>query len=284
MMKIGIWNTLTVLRDTQYGLFLGDDAGNDVLLPNKYCPRSAKVGDQLDVFIYRDSEERLVATNLQPLIKLNTYAYLQVRHISTVGAFLDWGLEKDLLSPYREQEPRMEVGQRYMVFMYLDELTGRLVATNRIRRFLHNEELDVEEGQEVLIQIWEETEIGFRAIVNNRFSGMLYRSELFQPLHIGDRVKGYVKAIRPDNKLDLTLQKQGFQHVEDQTEELLAKLTAAGGKMPIGDKSTPEEILRLLHISKKTFKKAAGILMKKGLVQIDDHSIHLLKNAHKGKS
>ncbi len=276
MMKIGNWNTLTVLRDTKFGLFLGDEAGNDVLLPNKYCPKDAKVGDELYVFLYRDSEQRLIATNLQPLVKLNQFAYLQVRQIATVGAFLDWGLEKDLLAPYKEQDPRMEVGKSYIIYLYLDDLTGRLVATNRIRRYLNNENLDVEAGDEVQLLIIDETDFGFRAVVNHRYSGMLYRSELFQAVKIGDRLKGYVKTVRPDNKLDLSLQKLGFENVTDQTQVLLNKLTEAGGTLAIGDKSDPDSIQKLLNMSKKTFKKAAGILMKQGLVAVDDHVIVMI--------
>jgi uncharacterized protein len=276
MMKIGNWNTLKVLRDTKFGLFLGDEAGNDVLLPNKYCPKEAQIGEELTVFIYRDSEQRLVATNLIPLIKLNCFAFLRVRQVGTVGAFLDWGLEKDLLAPYREQDPRMELGERYVVYMYLDDVTGRLVATNRIRRYLNNTELDVAQGDEIQMLIAEETEIGFRAIVNNRYSGILYRSELFQPVRIGDRLKGYIKAVRPDNKLDLSIQKLGFENVESQTDALLAKLQAMGGRLELGDKSSPEEVQRQLLMSKKTFKKAAGILMKKGLALVDDKSVTLV--------
>jgi predicted RNA-binding protein (virulence factor B family) len=199
-----------------------------------------------------------------------------VRQVGTVGAFLDWGLEKDLLAPYREQDPRMELGERYIVYMYLDEVTGRLVATNRVRRYLNNAELDVEEGDEVHLLIMEETEIGFRAIVNNRYSGMVYRSELFQPLRVGDRIKAFIKAIRPDNKLDLSLQKLGFENVEDQVGILLSKLQAAGGKLALGDKSNPDEVQRLLKMSKKTFKKAAGMLMKKGMVKVHDFSVELV--------
>lgn len=282
MMKIGNWNTLTVLRDTKFGLFLGDEAGNDVLLPNKYCPKDAKVGDELYVFLYRDSEQRLIATNLQPMVKLNQFAYLQVKQIATVGAFLEWGLEKDLLAPYKEQDPRMEVGKSYIIYLYLDDLTGRLVATNRIRRYLNNENLDVEAGDEVQLLIIDETEFGFRAVVNHRYSGMLYRSELFQPVKIGDRLMGYVKTVRPDNKIDLSLQKLGFENVTDQTQVLLNKLTDAGGSLAIGDKSDPEAIQKLLNMSKKTFKKAAGILMKKGLVAVDDHLIVMLAASPKG--
>ncbi len=276
MMNIGKWNTLAVLRDTKFGLFLGDTEGNDVLLPNKYCPKDAKIGDQLEVFLYRDSEERLVATTLTPLVKLNSFAYLTVRQVGTIGAFLDWGLEKDLLAPYREQDPRMEVGYAYIVYMYLDDLTNRLVATNRIRRYLNNDELEVEVGDTVQILVAEEVEIGFRVIVNNRHSGILYRSELFQPVRVGDRMLAFVKAIRPDNKLDISLQKQGFENVETQVKELLAKLEAIGGKLALGDKSDPAAVQAQLNMSKKTFKKAAGILMKKGLVVVDDFSIALV--------
>jgi len=168
------------------------------------------------------------------------------------------------------------VGRSYIIYLYLDDVTGRLVATNRIRRYLSNENLDVEAGDEVQLLIIDETDFGFRAVVNHRYSGMLYRSELFQPLKIGDRIKGFVKAVRPDNKIDLSLQKLGFENVTDQTQVLLAKLTEAGGTLPIGDKSDPEAIQQLLNMSKKTFKKAAGILMKKGLVAVDDHVIVMI--------
>jgi uncharacterized protein len=282
MMNIGKWNTLTVLRDTKFGLFLGDEAGNDVLLPNKYCPKDAQIGDQLEVFIYRDSEQRLVATNLTPLIRLNSFAYLRVRQITTVGSFLDWGLEKDLLAPYKEQEPRMEEGKRYIVYMYLDEVTGRLVATNRYRRYLSNDQLEVAEGDEVNLIITEETEIGFRAIINHRHTGILYRSDLFQALRIGDKLKGFVKAIRLDNKIDLCLQQQGFENIEVQAQLLLTQLKALGGTIPLGDKSGPEEIQKQLQMSKKTFKKAAGTLMKKGLATVDDHSITIAEPKSKG--
>lgn len=276
MMNIGKWNTLQVVSDTKFGLYLADEEGNDVLLPNKYCPKEANIGDKMEVFVYRDSEQRPVATTLRPLIVRDAFAYLKVKQVGTIGAFLDWGLEKDLLVPYKEQEPRMEEGRRYMVFLYLDKASGRLVATNRVRKHLNNDALEVEVGDEVGIQIWEENEAGFKAIINNKHSGIVYRSDLHAPLKIGEKMKAYVRAIREDNKVDLSLQPIGFENVEASAEALLAMLKSNGGKLPYGDKSDPELIQQKLKMSKKTFKRAAGTLFKKNLVRIEDQALILL--------
>jgi uncharacterized protein len=275
-MNIGNWNTLRVVSDTKFGLYLVDEDGNDVLLPNKYSPREAQIGDEMEVFIYRDSEQRLVATTLQPLILRDTFAFLKVKQVGTVGAFLDWGLEKDLLVPYKEQDPRMEAGRRYLVYLYLDTASDRLVATNRIRRHVSNTNLEVAVGDEVSLLIWEETEIGYRAIVNNRHHGMLYRTDLFEPLRIGERMVGFVRAVREDNKLDLSLQPLGLENLEAGAEKLLALLKEKGGKLHFGDKSDPEEIQRTLKMSKKTFKRAAGMLLKKGLVKVTESEVTLV--------
>ncbi len=276
MMNIGKYNTLEVVSDTKFGLYLADEEGNDVLLPNKFCPKDAKIGDKLDVFVYRDHEQRPVATNQRPLIIRDSFAYLKVKQVGTVGAFLDWGLEKDLLVPYKEQEPRMDEGRKYVVFLYLDTASGRLVATNRVRRHVNNDDIEVEVGDEVALLIWEENEAGFRAIINNKHFGIIYRSDLFEPLRIGDKMKGYVRAIREDNKIDLSLQPIGFENVEATAETLLVLLKKNGGSLPFGDKSDPEAIQKQLKMSKKTFKKAAGTLFKKKLVRIEDNGIFLL--------
>lgn len=275
MIQIGKWNTLTVLRDTKHGLFLGDEEGGEVLLPNKYSPKDAKEGDELTVFIYRDSEQRLIATSLRPLITLNGFAYLRVTDVGTVGAFLDWGLEKELFVPHRLQEPPMEVGRRYIVHMFLDQVTDRLVATNRYRRFLSNARMELEEGDEVGLLVMEETPVGYRAIVNNKHTGMLYSSDLYRPLNLGDRLTGFVKTIREDGKLDLRLQAEGFENIETQAKVLLKLLRDAGGKLEFGDKSEPEDIQQALQMSKKTFKRAAGTLMRLRLAVIHEYKIVL---------
>ncbi|MFM2377229.1 MAG: hypothetical protein RLZZ165_2326 [Bacteroidota bacterium] len=277
MMNIGKWNALEVVGDTKFGLYLADEEGNEVLLPNKYCPKDAKIGDKLDVFVYRDAQQRPVATTLRPLIIRDSFAYLKVKQVGTIGAFLDWGLEKDLLAPYREQDPRMEEGRRYMVYLYLDPVSGRLVCTNRIRRHLSNDQIDFEVGDEVFLQVWEQTEIGFRAIVNNRHIGMVFRTDLHEPLHIGDKMKGYIRSIREDNKIDLSLHPIGFENVETQAELLLEHLRKCGGHLPYGDKSNPEAIQKHLKMSKKTFKRAAGMLLKRNLVRIEEEAIFLLQ-------
>lgn len=277
MMTIGKWNTLRVVADTKFGLYLGDEEGNEVLLPNKYCPKEAQIGDEINVFLYRDSEMRPVATTLPPFITRDTFAFLKVREVTSIGAFLDWGLEKDLLVPFKEQEPRMDLNRWYIVYMYLDMASGRLVATNRVRRFVKNEELTIEVGDEVQLLIWEETEVGFRAIINNKHHGMVYRTDLFNPLRIGERMKGYVRLIREDNKVDLSLNPPGFGHVEAQAEVLLKLLKDRGGRLPFGDKSDPDAIQMALNMSKKTFKKAAGTLLKKQLITVSDHEVVLVK-------
>jgi uncharacterized protein len=254
MMKIGQWNELQILRDTKFGLFLGDDAGNDVLLPNKYVPKDAKVGEMISVFVYRDSEQRIVATTLKPKIMVGEFASLKVKQVSEVGAFLDWGLEKDLFVPFREQLLPMVEGRNYLVAMYIDTTTGRLAASSRIHMFVNNENLSVAEGDEVDVIIAAVSDLGWKVIVNKRHEGLVYKNELFKPVRVGDRMTGYVKTVRPDNKLDISLQKLGFKQVADDTENLLNLLKNAGGHIPLGDKSEAEAIQTRLQMSKKTFK------------------------------
>lgn len=277
MIKIGVDNTLSVLRDTKVGLFLGDDEGNEVLLPNKYVPRGAAVGSELTVFVYLDHEERPVATTLEPKIYLDEFALLKVNYINQYGAFLDWGLEKDLFVPYREQARPMEKGKKYLVHMYLDEQTNRLVASSKISRFLSNDDLKVQEGDEVDLIVSHITDAGINVIINERYKGLVYVNEVFDDsLRTGQRTIGYIKTIRPDKKIDVTLQKPGYESVEPNADFILEELRLNKGFLRLHDHSHPEDIKTVLKMSKKTFKKAIGLLYKQKLIDIRPDGIYLL--------
>jgi predicted RNA-binding protein (virulence factor B family) len=255
MIQIGKINTLTALRETSVGVFLGDDEDNDILLPNKYVPDSLRVDDPIDVFVYTDSEDRIIATTLTPKIQRNQFARLQVVSVTSVGAFLDWGLEKDLLVPYREQSRPMEVGRWYVVYLYLDHETDRLVASSRLSRFLDSEVPNLTEGQEVSLLAWEPTDLGINVIINNRYRGLVYANEIFQKVYPGDRLTGYIKVIRDDNRIDVSLQKPGYENVEPNAQRILSTLKEQKGFLPLNDYSEPDAIYQSLEMSKKTFKK-----------------------------
>jgi len=247
MLEIGRMNTLTVLRRTSVGVFLGDptsapDESTDILLPNKYVPDTLRTEDEIEVFVYRDSEDRLIATTLVPLIQRGEFAVLQAVSVMNFGAFMDWGLEKDLLVPFKEQSRPMRVGRWYVVYLYLDEQTDRLVASSKINRFLDDQAFDLEVGQEVDLLVYEPTDLGFNTVVNNRYRGLLYANELFQKVFPGDKLTGYVKTIRDDNRIDVSLQKTGYQNVEPNAQRILQVLAQERGFLPLTDSSEPEAI------------------------------------------
>lgn len=275
MIEIGQYNTLKIQRDTSVGLYL-TDGSKDVLLPNKYVPRKFEVGDELAVFVYLDHEERLVATTLKPYITLNDFAYLRVSYINKFGAFVDWGLEKDLFVPFKEQARPMEKSKRYLIHMHIDDKTGRLVGSSRTSKFLNNETLTVEEGEEVDLIISHITEMGINVIINGKHKGLLYKDEVYQDLRTGDRVIGYVKLIRPDNKIDITLQKGGADSIEPNAQYILEELRESRGFIRLNDNSHPEDIKTVLKMSKKAFKKAIGSLYKQRLIEIKEDGIHLI--------
>jgi len=283
MLKIGKYNTLTILRDTQVGLFLGnpekDPEGiHDVLLPNKYVPNEFEIGEELIVFVYLDHEQRPVATTLEPYILLNEFALLRVNYINQVGAFMDWGMEKDILVPFKEQARPMEKGKRYLVYLYMDEKTNRLVASSKTNQFLNNETLTVENGEEVELIVSHITEIGINVIINEKHKGLLYKDEVYDDsIRTGDRMRGFIKNIRPDNKIDVSLQKQGYENIEPNAEKILDELRASRGFLRLNDNSHPEDIKTVLKMSKKTFKKAIGALYKEKLIEIKEDGIYLIK-------
>ncbi|HMN33491.1 MAG TPA: S1-like domain-containing RNA-binding protein [Chitinophagaceae bacterium] len=277
MLKIGDYNTLKIDRATSVGFYLTDGQGNDVLLPNKYIKKHFKVGNEITVFIYKDYEQRWIATTLNPWIKINEFASLRVRSVSDKGAFLEWGLEKDIFVPYREQSIKMKEGFRYIVYLYEDELTNRLVASSKINKFLNNENFDLEPGSEVDLLIFETTLLGFNAIINQKYKGLIYHNEIFQEIKIGNKLKGYIKNIREDNSIDLSLQPKGFERLEQGAEKILNYLQEHKGILYLTDDSSPEDIQRVLLMSKKNFKKSIGILYKKKLITLNQSSISLIK-------
>jgi predicted RNA-binding protein (virulence factor B family) len=280
MLEIGKYNTLTILRDTKVGLFLGNttDDKDDILLPNKYVPKVFEIGEEIIVFVYLDHEERPVATTLQPYILVNEFALLRVNYINQVGAFMDWGMEKDILVPFKEQALPMEKGKRYLVYLYVDEKTNRLVASSKTNQFLSNENITVEKGEEVDLIVSHITELGINVIINEKHKGLLYKDEVYdESIRTGDRAVGYIKNIRPDGKIDVSLQKQGYENVEPNAEKIVDELRASRGFLRLNDNSHPEDIKTVLKMSKKTFKKAIGSLYKDKLIEIKDDGIYLVK-------
>jgi len=278
MIEIGKYNTLTILRDTKVGLFLGNgNEAEDILLPNKYVPEHFEIGDEMTVFVYLDHEERPVATTLEPYILLNEFALLRVNYVNQIGAFLDWGMEKDILAPFREQARPMEKGKRYLVYLYMDEKTNRLVATSKINQFLKNDNLTVERGEEVDLIVSHITELGINVIINEKHKGLLYKDEVYdETIRTGDRLRGYIKTIRPDNKIDVSLEKLGYERIEPNAQKILDELRASRGFLRLNDNSHPEDIKTVLQMSKKTFKKAIGSLYKDKLIEIKDDGIYLV--------
>ncbi|MDR1860768.1 MAG: GntR family transcriptional regulator [Bacteroidales bacterium] len=273
MATIGAINDLEIIKEVPFGVYLDGGAHGEILLPARYVPAGSAPGSRVNVFIYPDSEDRLVATTEKPLAMVGDFAMLRVVDVTPLGAFLDWGLPKDLLAPFREQKERMEKGKEYLVFVYLDDISQRIVATARLDKCLGNVPVDYEPGEEVDILIAARTELGYKAIVDNSHWGMLYHSDIFRPLSIGQRLKGYIKNVRADEKIDLRLDKPGHEKIETLATHILQQLKDAGGFMPIGDSTSPEEIRHLFNASKKSFKQAIGSLYKSRLITIDDAGI-----------
>ncbi|OFX43780.1 MAG: GntR family transcriptional regulator [Bacteroidetes bacterium GWA2_30_7] len=269
MLEIGKYNNLTILRHTSVGLFLSDESGEEVLLPTKYCPEKVIIGNKINVLVYRDNAERKIATTLTPKILLHEFALLQVTAEAEVGTFVDWGMEKDILVPFKEQRMRMEKERWYIVYLDLDKETDRLYASNKVDKFLSNDILTIKEGQKVDILIWKQTDIGFSVIINNKHSGLIFDNEIFKKLNIGEKLTGYVKQIREDNKVDISLHAIGFENSNDPNCELIFQtLIDNNGFLAITDKSSPDDIYTEFGISKKAFKKAIGTLYKQRKIEL----------------
>ncbi|MCR9286407.1 MAG: S1-like domain-containing RNA-binding protein [Bacteroidetes bacterium] len=278
MIELGKFNTLFSNRITENGMYLRDEDDNEVLLPNKYVPEDMLIDDEIEVFVYNDSQDRPVATTRKPRLMLNEFGYLKVVEVNAIGAFLDWGLEKDILVPFREQKMDMIVGRYYLVYIYVDDKTDRLVGTAKVRRYFETENISVKEGEEVDLLICEMSDLGVNVVINNTHSGLIFKNLIHKPLIPGQRMKGYIKTIRPDNKIDVVLEKQGYQNIiEPNSKKILEQLQLNNGFLQLNDKSDPAEISERLHMSKKTFKKAIGALYKQRLIKLENGGVRLVE-------
>lgn len=274
--EIGRYNTLPVLRDAGFGLYLDGGVLGDILLPKRYIPEGTEIGDAIEVFIYRDSEDRIIATTETPLAQAGDFAALQAVAVNNTGAFMDWGLEKDLLVPYREQRDPVRVGRKYLVYVYLDPVSERIVASTRLRRYLSQEAPTYKPGERVRLRVWQDTRLGFDVLVNDRHSGVLYRNEIFQKLQVGEVVDGFIKQVRLDGKIDCSLKAPIVERIDPLAEKILEALKAAGGSIPYTDKSPPEAIYRKFGCSKRDFKMSVGRLYKQRLVTLEGHATRLI--------
>jgi len=282
MINPGKYNKLRVTKKVEFGVYLdGGDDRSEILMPRRYVPEACEVDDELDVFIYFDSEDRIIATSEKPLVTVDECAFLKVVEESRYGAFVDWGLSKDLFVPYREQKTPMREGQRYVVFAAYDVESDRLYGSSRLELFVGNKSMTYKEGDVVEAIVAEQTPMGFKAIIENKHWGLIYGNEVFSDTRVGDRVSCFVKKIREDDKIDLSLQKQGYKHVVDVTGDILAKMVQAGGTINVTDNASPEVIYKTFGVSKKVFKKAIGALYRERLITIDDSAISITQ---KGKS
>ncbi|GAB4490937.1 MAG: S1-like domain-containing RNA-binding protein [Thermodesulfovibrionales bacterium] len=279
MACIGRLNRLKVIRKLENGFLLDGEELGEVLMPRAFAAPEIRVGDTAEVFVYRDAEARLVATPQKPLGVVGECAFLKVTAVTPVGAFLDWGLPKDLLVPFSEQKQKMETGKSYTVFITLDEKTGRIVGSSKLSRFLDKTPAAYQENQEVDLLIFGQTASGYRAIINNAHWGVLYKNEVFQPLQRGERVRGFIKKIREDGRIDLWLHKPGPEKVDELAEKILGKLRDQGGFLAVTDRTPAETISGMFGVSKKTYKKAVGALYRKRLLVIEETGIRLVRSA-----
>ena len=276
MIRIGEYNVLKVIKELTFGLYL-DDGKEGILLPKRFVPKGAKIGDELKVFLYHDGEDRVIATTQHPKGILGDIVKLRVVSVTAYGAFLDWGLMKDIFVPKSKQLTKMLVNGDYLVKIYLDEQTGRLAATEKIEPFLSNEILTVKEKDIVDLTVYRRTDIGYVVIINNRHTGVLHFNEIYRDIQIGDRFQGFIKKILPENKIDVAAGKPGYKRVEDESEKLIRLLKENNGYLPYHDKSSPEDIYSFFGMSKKTFKMTTGNLYKQRKIIFTDAGIKLVE-------
>ena len=267
---------MEVVKQVDFGVYLNGGDDGEILLPTRYVPEGCKPGDMLNVFIYLDNEERLIATTLQPKVQVDEFACLEVAWVNEYGAFLDWGLMKDLFVPFREQKMKMLKGHKYVVHAHVDEDSYRIMASAKVERYLSKEKPQYAPGDEVEVMVWQRTDLGYKVIVENQFSGLVYRNEVFQPLEPGMKLTAHVRQIREDGKMDLTLQKDGMAKVDDFSAVLLEHIKQQGGHTPFNDKSAAEDIYEAFGVSKKTFKKAVGDLYKRRFILLVEDGIRLV--------
>lgn len=280
MIKVGEYNTLKITKDLDFGVYLDGGNNQEILLPARYVPKNVRPGDEVEVFIYHDNEGRLIATTARPLTLVGEFKFMEVKSVNDTGAFLEWGIMKDLLVPFREQKVPMKEGNWYFVYTHLDHVSGRIVASAKIEKYIGNVPPEYSFNQQVDILIVEETEIGYKVIVNNLHWGMLYHNEVFRHLERGEQMKGYVKEVREDDKIDVSLSPLGYGKVEGVAALILESLRIHGGFLAVHDKSDPEEIYSLFRVSKKSFKQAVGSLYKQKLITIEEDGIRLSAPIH----
>lgn len=278
MLNIGQFNTLQVLREVDFGFYLdsGDEEWGDILLPYSSAPKICEVDDWIEVFIYFDSEDRIISTAQRPHAVVGEFNLLRVASVEKIGAFMDWGLTKDLLVPFGEMKIKLQADRSYIVWVFIDENSGRIVASTRLNKFLELEPAEYEFGQEVELLITRETELGYKAIINNAHWGFLYHNEVFKKLRIGKKVKGYIQKRREDGKIDLSLSAMGYEKVDGISQMILGMLGRKGGFLPLTSKTSPEEIYDTFGVSKKNYKKALGALYKQRLISIEEDGIRLV--------
>ena len=276
--ELGKFNQLEVVKEVDFGLYLDGGDEGEILLPTRYVPEDCKVGDMLNVFLYLDIDERLIATTLTPLVQVGQFACLEVSWVNQFGAFLNWGLMKDIFVPFSEQKMKLQVGRSYVGHAHVDEESYRIVASAKVERYLSKDMPDYTPGAEVDILIWQKTDLGFKAIIDNKYSGLLYENEIFRALETGMQMKAFVKQVREDGKVDLILQKPGFEKVDDFSKTLMEYIREHGGRINLNDKSPAEDIYDTFGVSKKTFKKGVGDLYKKRLISLHENGITLAES------
>lgn len=280
--KLGDYNNLEIVKEVDFGLYLDGGDEGEILLPKRYVPQTYRMGEKLAVFVYLDQDERLVATTETPLAKVGSFAFLECSWVNEYGAFLNWGLMKDLFCPFREQKKRMEIGNKYVVFVYIDEESYRIVASAKVEHFLCKNFPQYAKGQEVDLLVWQKTNLGFKVLIDDKYAGLAYEDQIFKHVQTGDRMKGYIGNVRRDGKIDVTLQPVGFLQAQGFADTLLAYMKEHGGMCDLGDKSAAEEIKRRFQVSKKVYKKAVGDLYKRRLITLSDDGIRLINSKQKG--
>lgn len=275
--ELGRYNYLEIVKEVSFGLYLDGGDDGEILLPKRYVPEKWEIGDFIKVFIYLDMDERLVATTQQPLIQVGEFALLKTAWVNQHGAFMDWGLMKDLFVPFREQKSAMEVGKKYMVYAYIDSDSYRITATAKIEKYMSKDKPNYEKGVEVDVVVWQKSELGYRVIVDNEYYGMIYDNEIFENISIGEKRKGYVKNVREDNKIDITLSKSQRESSADFETVIMDFLKSNGGRISLGDKSSAEDIYSTFGVSKKVFKRTLGALYKARKIRLGDYFVELVE-------
>lgn len=275
--KLGDYNRLTIVKEVDFGIYLDGGDEGEILLPKRYVPENCKPGDELEVFLYLDQDERLIATTQHPLAKVGEFACLEVAWVNQYGAFLNWGLMKDLFCPFHEQKQRMEIGNRYVVAVFIDEESYRIAASAKVEHFFATDFPPYQPGEKVDLLVWQTTDLGFKVIIDNAYPGLVYRSQVFKSIRIGDSLQGYIMGVRPDRKIDVSLQPHGRQQTTDFAETLLQYLKDHDGFCELGDKSDAQDIKHRFEVSKKVYKKAIGDLYRRRLITLEDAGIRLVE-------